>query len=105
VDRSKLRALVVPHPLAVAGTPTAYGFDREGRRFHATWTIRRAGGSGRFAPGSRSRVAVPRLVYPRGYAVRVTGGRVVSAPGARTLVVAQADGARRVRLVVAPRRG
>jgi hypothetical protein len=30
---------------------------------------------------------------------------VVSAPGARTLVVAQADGARRVHLVVTPRRG
>jgi endoglycosylceramidase len=105
VDRSKLRALVVPHPLAVAGTPTAYGFDRERRRLDATWTVRRAGGPGRFTPGSRTRLAVPRLAYPQGYAVRVTGGRVVSPPDARALVVAQAAGARRVHVRVTAREG
>ena len=102
VDRSKMRAIVVPHPLAVAGTPTAYHFDRDSSVFRAAWTVARAGAPGRFRAGSHTRIAVPRLVYRHAYDVQVTGGRVVSAPGARTLVVAQVPGADRVRVVVRP---
>ncbi|GAA2135844.1 hypothetical protein GCM10009844_01500 [Nocardioides koreensis] len=102
VDHSKMRAIVVPHPLAVAGTPASYHFDRDNRVFEAAWSTARAGGPGRFAAASRTRIAVPRLVYPRGYDVRVTGGRVVSGPDARTLVVSQAAGTREVRVVVRP---
>ena len=103
VDHSKMRAIVVPHPLAVAGTPASYHFDRDSRVFEVAWSTARAGGPGRFAAASRTRLAVPRLVYRQGYAVRVTGGRVVSGPGARTLVVAQSAGAHEVRVVVRPR--
>lgn len=102
VDRAKMRALVVPHPLAVAGTPVSYGFDRSDRVFRATWSTARAAGQGRFAAGSRTRIAVPRFVYRDGYVVRVTGGRVLSRPGAGTLVVAQERGTQRVRVVVRP---
>ena len=42
-------------------------------------------------------------VFPHGYAVTVTGGRVVSRPGTRLLVVAQAKGATAVEVVVRPR--
>lgn len=100
VDWAKMRALVIPHPLAVSGTPVSYGFDRSTRVFRAVWSTARAGREGRFAAGSRTRIAVPRFVYRHGYVVRVTGGRVVSQPGARTLVVAQERGAQRVRVVV-----
>ena len=97
-----MRALAVPHPLAVAGTPAAYHFERDSSVFRAAWTVARVGAPGHFRAGSRTRIAVPRLVYGHGYDVRVTGGRVVSAPGARTLVVAQGPGADRVRVVVRP---
>lgn len=102
VDRSKMRAVVVPHPLAVAGTPRSWRYDRSTRVFRAAWSTGRTGGPGRFARGSRTRVFVPAAVYRNGYAVQVTGGRVVSRPGAGTLVVAQAARADRVRLVVRP---
>ena len=36
VDHAKLAALVVPHPLLVAGTPTSYGYDRDTRVFTMT---------------------------------------------------------------------
>ena len=101
VDRHKLTAIVVPHPTAVSGVPTAYSFDRRSRVFAASWSTGRAAG-GRFGAGARTTLSVPRLVYPDGYRVAVTGGRVVSAPGARILVVAQDRGAAKVRLVVRP---
>ncbi|GCD92204.1 cellulase family glycosylhydrolase [Nocardioides sp. LS1] len=102
VDWAKMRSLVVPHPLAVAGTPTSYSFARGSRVFRAAWSTARAGGSGSFADGSRTTISVPAYVYKRGYAVRVTGGHVVSRAGAGTLVVAQDAGAQAVRVVVRP---
>jgi endoglycosylceramidase len=103
LDLGKLRALVVPHPLRVAGTPTGYHFDRTTGVFRATWSTARATGAGRFRTGSRTTLAVPRLVFTRGYVVDVTGGRVVSRPGARILVVKQAGRARAVEVVVRAR--
>ena len=102
IDWAKLRSIVIPHPLAVSGTPTRYHFDRAMRVFRATWSERRALGGGAFPRGSRTTISVPRLVYPKGYRVTVTGGRVVSEPGAPVLVIAQgATGL--VTLVVRPR--
>jgi endoglycosylceramidase len=103
LDRAKMRALVVPHPLAVAGTPRSYRYDRAAKVFRATWSVRRAAGLGRFDHGTRTTLSVPRFVYRHGYAAHVTGGHVVSRPDARTLVVAQGRGADRVRVVVRPR--
>ncbi len=103
VDLAKLRALAVPHPLRVAGTPTAYAFDRDARVFTLRYRTARAGTRGRFRSGSRTTVAVPRLQYPHGYRVRVRGARVVSAAGARTLVLALRPGARSVAVRVSAR--
>jgi endoglycosylceramidase len=103
LDPAKMRALVVPHPLAVSGTPRSYSYDRAAKVFRAVWSVRRAAGTGRFGRGSRTTVSVPRFVYRHGYAAHVTGGHVVSRPGARTLVVAQGRGVERVRVVVRPR--
>ena len=104
VDWAKMRALVVPHLLTVAGTPLGSTYDRAAKRFTAAWSVGRAGGPGRFGPGSRTEISLPRLVYRRGYVVRVTGARVVSEPGAPVLVVAQGAGADRVRVTVRPMR-
>ena len=102
VDHRKLRALVVPHPLAVAGTPSAWRFDRDTRVLRASWSTLRAGGPGAFGPGARTRLSVPPMVYRHGYDARVRGGQVVRAQGG-VLVVRQAAGADRVRVVVRPR--
>lgn len=99
VDWAKLRALVVPHPLAVAGTPLAQAFDRSTRRFVATWSLERAGGPGAFGRGARTTLSVPPFVYPKGYRVEVRGGRVVSPANSPVLVIEQ-SGTRSVRVVV-----
>ncbi len=103
VDHTKLRLLALPHPLRVAGTPISYGYDPDRRVFRLRYRTARAGGEGAFGRGARTTVAVPRLQYPRGYRVRAKGARIVSRPGARTLVLAQLRGADRVRLRIAPR--
>ncbi|WP_310964496.1 cellulase family glycosylhydrolase [Nocardioides terrisoli] len=103
VETDKLRALAVPHPVAVAGTPTAYSFDRTSSVFSATWSTRRALGNGRFSAGARSTIATPVIEYPRGYTARVVGGSVVSAPNAPRLAVSQSPGAATVTVTVSPR--
>jgi endoglycosylceramidase len=103
VDRGKLRALVVPHPLRVSGTPDHWRYDRATGEFELAWSTGRATGAGRFSTGSRTTIFVPKQVYRHGYVVTVTGGRVVSRPGVRTLLVRQAKGATVVTVVVRPR--
>jgi endoglycosylceramidase len=100
---STLHALVEPYPQVVAGTPVSWGYNRTTRAFTALWSTRRASGHGRFGVGSVSDIAAPKLDYPHGYRVRVTGARVVSRPGAAVLLVATSHGARRVEVTVTPR--
>jgi len=102
VDHAKLRALVVPHPLAVSGKPLRYRFDRATGRFTVRWTVRGVDGR-RWRAGSLTELSVPRLVYDDGYHVKVVGGRVVSSKAARILVIAQRPGVDRIRVVVTPR--
>jgi endoglycosylceramidase len=104
VDWAKLRALAVPHPAAVAGTPLKNAYTYAGRRLVVEWSPARAGAlPGRFRHGARTVISTPSYVYPRGYRVVVRGGRVVSAADASRLVVAQKAGVSRVRVVVTPR--
>jgi endoglycosylceramidase len=101
VDHVKLRALVVPHLQVVAGTPTRDLFHRDSRRYVATWTTATVGTKRHWAPGSRTTLFVPRSVYKKGYAVKVTGGHVVR--HGRELVVAQSGRTKRIRVVVSAR--
>jgi endoglycosylceramidase len=104
VDRATLRALAVPHPTRVAGTPLRYRFDRTTHLFRLRYTTARAGAlPGRFQAGSRTTVAVPRLQYPTGYRARALGAEVVSAPGSPVLRLALRPGVREVRVAVRPR--
>ena len=95
-----LGSLVEPYPQVVAGTPQSWSFDRATRRFTFSFTTARANGRGRFGRGWVSEIAIPRLVYPRRYAVRVLGGAIVSRPGARTLRIAACRKARKIEVKV-----
>jgi endoglycosylceramidase len=89
----------VPYPQAIAGTPTSWSFT-DGT-FQLSYSTEMAGGTGHFAAGSQTEIAVPALQFPHGYQVSVTGGQVVSAPGAAVLVIAS-DGPGAVDVVVTP---
>jgi endoglycosylceramidase len=102
LDTGKLAILSRPHPEAVAGTPSDYGFDAAAHRFTLRWTPQRADGHGRFGPRAVTDVVVPRRQYPRGYAARVSGGRVRSHANSRLLRVTARRGAAKVTLTVTP---
>jgi len=100
----KLDALVVPHPVAIAGTPRSWRYDRTARRVAFAYSTARAGG-GSFAGRPETVVFVPQRVYPTGYTATATGGRIVSPPTSPWLRVVAYAGAADVRLTISPRRG
>ena len=69
----KLKALARPYPQAIAGTPIRWSFDPATRKFELVYTTKRADGHGRFERGT-TKVFVPKIQYPDGFRVRVTGG-------------------------------
>jgi endoglycosylceramidase len=99
----KLDALVVPHPIAVGGTPRSWRYDRRTRRVAFSYSTARVGG-GRFSGRPQTTVFVPARVYPTGYTATASGGRIVSKPTAPWLGVVANPGARIVRVTIRPRR-
>ncbi len=103
MHHEKLKALAVPHPTVVAGTPLAYEFDRAEHVFTFRHTPAKAGAQrGSFGAGSVTRVAVPAVQLPGGYLVAVDGARVVSVENAPVLKLALWRGATEVSVTVTP---
>ena len=102
VDTAKLKLLSRPHPDAVAGTPTSFGFDTATKTFTLNYKLARADGKGSFGPSGETEIAVPDRQYPNGYATTVQGGRILSAPRAGVLRVAACSGASTVAVTVKP---
>jgi endoglycosylceramidase len=85
-------ALTRPYPLALTGTPTLTRFDPATRTYDLAY--RTTGPDGRRYPrGLESLVSVPRLQYPDGYTVTVSGAHVTSRRCAPTLTL-RTDGRR-----------
>ncbi|ADB48806.1 cellulase family glycosylhydrolase [Conexibacter woesei] len=99
---AKVDALVVPYPMAIAGTPQRWSFDRSTRVAQLTYSTQRAGG-GSFAGEPKTVVFIPRAKYPTGYSVTVRGGKVTSDPTSPWLQVAADGGASDVSVTVTPR--
>jgi len=102
VIRRKLALLQRPYPQVIAGTPTAFGYDRDTDVFRLDYTARAPGGDIP-SPRELTTVYVPRRHYPDGYAVHVSGADVVSAPGSQHLLLKRQRGMAKVRLKVRPR--
>ncbi len=98
IRRERLDAIVYPYPQLVAGTPESYGWD--GERFELVFDTRSAAGDHRFRRGARSEIVVPRARFPHGYNVEVAGARVVSATGAKLLVLRTRAHVKRVSVTV-----
>lgn len=100
VDTALLDALTRPYPAAVAGTPGDWSFDPSSGRFDLHYSTDAVGGG---QAGDVTTVSVPRAQYPNGYAVGVSGGTVVSDPGATVLRIATKPGAATVGVTVSGR--
>lgn len=100
LKQDKLDVLVRPYPLAVAGTPTAFGFDRSSKTFHLDYSTERVDGAGRFSESALTVVYVPVRQYPNGYQVQLSGAEVTSAPNATLLNLRALPGAQQVALTL-----
>jgi endoglycosylceramidase len=98
LDPTKAAVLRRVYPRAIAGTPDAYGYDPRTGDF----ALRYVRAPSVHAP---TVIEVPRAVYPGGYTASVSGGRVVSAPGADLLEIRNRPHAGTVSVSVAPAPG
>ena len=95
-----LSALERPYPQVIAGTPSGWHWDPATDTFTLRYSTRRVGG--RPGSGLDTRVYLPRVHYPAGYRVTVTGAAVARS-GASGLVLRNGKGARAVSLTVTAR--
>jgi endoglycosylceramidase len=102
LNASTVEALVEPYPQLISGTPLSWGFNRESATFSLRYRTQSADGSRSFRAGSVTQIATPKLSYPSGYGVQVSGGKAVSKPGARLLNIRSCPGANEVAVTVAP---
>jgi hypothetical protein len=100
VKDAKLRVLARVYPARIAGRAAKWDFEAANSSFQMTYKPR-----GRAARrGASTVISIPRPVhYPGGYVARITGGRRVSRPNARSLRVKGNVGADEVRIAVQPR--
>jgi endoglycosylceramidase len=82
LKQAKADLLIRPFARAVAGVPTAMGFDTTTKTFTLSYTAKPSTGL--------TEVFVPARQYPKGYTVTVTGASVKSKPGAAVLLVKSA---------------
>jgi len=82
------------------GTPEALSYDPGTKQMTYRFTTTRP--DGRRSRVGLSSIVLPRWVYPSGYEVMVTGGRVVSRPCATDLVLHTRLGASQVEVTVTP---
>jgi endoglycosylceramidase len=100
VNTGSLQVLAAAYPQAVSGTPLK--LSNANGAFTFSYSTAKADGSGNFAAGTQSSISVPAVAYPNGYTVTVTGGHVVSAADAPTLVIASDTDTGVVQVVVTP---
>jgi endoglycosylceramidase len=99
VRAALLAPLDRPYPPVVAGTPRGWHWDTATGRFTLSYSTTLP--DGRSSSGLETDVYVPRLHYPRGYRVTVSGASILRADGA-LLRLRNRRGARAVTVAVAP---
>ena len=102
VKPDKLAALAQPYARLTSGTPRSSAYDPAMHTFRYAFRTKGPNKGKRFGPGSITTLELPAIQYPAGYRVRVRGALVLSGPRARVLRLAQCDGAKTVKVSVAP---
>lgn len=90
IDLPARDALVRPHPVQVAGTPSALDYDEVAKVLRFRWSTT-APGDSKLPDGTETVIKVPSSALPGGYSVEVVGGTVTSPPDAEVLTIV-ADG-------------
>jgi endoglycosylceramidase len=101
LNQEVLAAVVRPYPRIVAGTPTAYGFDPETKRFEASFSTRLP--NGRRARRRRSEIFIPRLHYGRDYHAVVRGAKITRGLGTQRVELRARRRAKTVTITVTDR--
>jgi endoglycosylceramidase len=101
VFHSKLALLDRPYPMAVAGTPQRFFYDRESNAFTLRYSTRAPGGK-RLPRGTPTVIYLPRIHYRDGYHLVVKGAKP-GLPSGRYLRVLNKRGARSVQVKITPR--
>lgn len=99
---AKVEALVTPYPMAIAGTPKSWRFDRASRIATLVYSTAPVAGA-KLTGAPPTVIFVPKAKYPTGYGVAVRGGRATSSAGAPWLLVVADPGAPEVSVTLAPR--
>ncbi|MGI8461963.1 MAG: cellulase family glycosylhydrolase [Solirubrobacterales bacterium] len=104
VDEEMLDALARPYPQLVAGTPLAYGYDPDVRRFNLRYSTKLADG-GPAGEALETEVFVPELQYGAdSWHARVSGAEI-AAVDAQRLVLRNCAAEAEVRVVIQPGAG
>ena len=93
--------LIRPHPVAVAGTPTALDYNPRTRVLAVSWSTTGPNGT-HYSAATDTIIKTPASVYAKGYAVQVHGGQVTSAPNAAELTITNSPGASTVSVELRP---
>ena len=100
VNTAKLKVFGQAYPQVISGVADSLSFTDGKLDF--SYSTKKADGSGTFAAGSKTTIAVPKNNFPNGYTVSVTGGTVVSVANAAVLEIASGAGAATVSVTVTP---
>jgi endoglycosylceramidase len=95
LNQAKADVLSEPYPIAIAGTPSAYGFDPSTDTFSLTYTP---------DPSIKAPTVVftaPRH-YPSGYRIELRGAQLTSRPCSRYVTILNDPGSAQVSLTLVP---
>ena len=94
-------AVVQPYPLAVAGTPLSFSYVNSDRTLTFSWSTTGVGSKG-LSPHAVTSFEVPSEVYPNGYLLSITGGKILSKPCVSIVELKAYSGARKVTVTISP---
>jgi endoglycosylceramidase len=95
LNRAKADVLSEPYPIAIAGTPSAYGFDPSTDTFSLTYTPDPS------IKGPTVVFSAPRH-YPNGYQIEVRGAHSTARPCSHYVTIVNDPGSARVSLTLVP---
>ena len=99
LNRPILQALTRPYPVAIAGTPTNFGFDPATQIFRLEY---RTSGVDSTLRSQETVIVLPTSLYPKGYRVDVSGAKVTSSKGAKFLQLIAEGQKNKVTVSVSP---